>query len=155
MSINIRELENKLNLAKSTIESLPEKLPTKEVITEYMEDPKKDENIVDINNLKQDFIEARTTLKGIISKGEEILQSVSMLDVSDLKPSQIQAVAALQSAIGSNVKLMLDIYKQMQDVYKNNNKKSPINTAENQKIQQNNIFVGNSRELLQELTKLQ
>ena len=144
--MNIEKLQEKLDIAKDVLQKTHEVELLKE---DKLIAHKEEEVVLDIKDLRDDFIKARKTLQNIIDKGEDLLNKIEIIDIEDLKASQIQAIASLQSAIGSNTKLLLDIYKQRQEIEKNNYQ-NRISSSE-VKLQQNNLFVGNSRELLQEI----
>ncbi len=140
--MNTEKLQEKLDIAKDVLQKTSEIVLLKEDKLIAYDD---EEVVLNIKDLRDDFIKARKTLQNIIEKGEDLLNKIEILDIEDLKASQIQAIASLQSAIGSNTKLLLDIYKQRQEIEKNNHKDKEV------KIQQNNLFVANSRELLKEI----
>jgi len=64
-----------------------------------------------IQALKCDFVLIRQNVIRVINYGNNLLDQVSVLDVGDMKASQLTALATLQKTLGDNVKLLMDIYK--------------------------------------------
>lgn len=77
-----------------------------------------DLQVFTIDALKQDFVMVRTNVLGVINRGNHILEQVSILDVADMKASQLMALATLQKTLGENVKLLMDIYKDIVSIEK-------------------------------------
>ena len=155
MNNKLVNLQSKFNLAETLIEELdsciqefPELLP-EEISTD---EPEK--SILNMNQLKTDFGLMLANVKKLIMSGQRILDQTSNLDISDLKPSQIDALANLQGTIGSNIKLMMEMYKDIAVIEKTRQKAVPKNqpeslTAVNGNVTNNNIvFSGSSADLL-------
>ena len=153
--MDINKLSEKLEIAKEELKTLEViEVPQEEQKELLTEDVLIDANLLSKKQMIQDdFMEVRNSLKNLVKRGEDIINQIQFVDVADLKSSQIQAVASLQSAIGSNLKLLLDLHKQLIDTNNSLEYKKDKKEDSNVKIQQNNLFVGTSRDLLLEMIK--
>jgi len=158
----LNKLEEKLNIATDLISELSavvediesDTLP--ELTEVSTESSPEDIKIFTIESLKSDFILVRNNVIKLINSGQRVLDAVSLVDVSDLKASQLQAISGLQSTLGNNLKMLISIYKEIADIETSRNKKSSkfdnstpaaVNMGTN--ITNNNvIFGGSSSELL-------
>jgi hypothetical protein len=159
----LKNLEKKFDLAESLVEELEcivadieTDTPTPAVIeatpVAVIEEP---ESILSMSSLKQDFALVRTNVIKLVHTGQRILDSTSVLDISDLKASHLEALATLQSTLGSNLKLLMDIYKDIAAIEKSRAKAIPPSeqnapaAINNGTVNNNNIvFSGSSSELL-------
>lgn len=160
MNKKLENLERKLNIATDLIkefevdENLPMEIsetPVPMVIDEINND------VFELNNLKSDFMLIRQNVLKLISTGQRFMESVSIVDPSDLKASQIQAISGMHETLGNNLKLLIDLYKQIADIETLRNKRSSkLNTEANQTISTGNtitnhnqiVFAGTSDDLL-------
>jgi hypothetical protein len=120
------KLEEKFNVANGLVheltavvdemgEKLPQLMPvTGEVVEAIEENPR----AFEMDNLKQDFQLIRTNVLRLINNGQRILDTASVIDVSDLSAKHLEALASLQQTIGNNLKLLIDCYKQLADIEK-------------------------------------
>ena len=117
-------LEKKLNIASELIEELniddlTVNLPSAHVETaELMVVPENEKEIFSIESLKSDFILIRQNVLKLIGTGQRILDSAALLDISDMKASQLTALSNLQETLGNNMKLMVGIYKEICEIEK-------------------------------------
>lgn len=160
MNTKLERLERKLNIATDLIkefevdENLPMEIseaPVPMVAEEINND------VFELNNLKSDFMLIRQNVLKLISTGQRFMESVSIVDPSDLKASQIQAISGMHETLGNNLKLLIDLYKQIADIETLRNKRSSkLNTEANQSISTGNtitnhnqiVFAGTSDDLL-------
>jgi hypothetical protein len=117
----MEKLEKKFDLAKAKVEEASETLEKLgeglietglEVIGEGPEE------VFTIALLKQDFMMVRQNLVALIAKGQRLLNTESQIDATELKASQVEALSELQNSISANLKLLIDIYKQVADIEK-------------------------------------
>lgn len=155
MNNKLVNLQSKFNLAETLIQELDECIQEFPAIAEEEisnEEPEK--SILNMNQLKVDFALMLANVKKLILSGQRILDQTCDLDISDLKASQIDALSNLQSTIGGNVKLMMEMYKDIAIIEKTRQKTVPKNqseslTAVNGNVTNNNIvFSGSSADLL-------
>lgn len=148
----MRSLEDKFNLAETLVEELDELIEDVSVGLENSDDnlPMAVEGfgIMNIETLKQDFMLARNNIIKLISTGQRILDQASVLDVSDLKASQLEALATLQSTLGANLKLLLEIYKDIAAIEKSRGNPSQANVNNGSVTTNNIVFTGSSSDLL-------
>jgi hypothetical protein len=112
-----------------------------------------EESILSMETLKQDFMLVRNNILILVNTGQKILSQASVLDVSDLKPSHLEALANLQNTIGSNLQLMINIYKDLAAIEKSRVRAIPkqdaiaqVNTGT---INNTNVlFTGSSSDLM-------
>lgn len=155
-------LEKKLNIATNLIDeleieecdiSLPS-LTDSDTKYEMVAADKNPNEVFSIDTLKSDFIMIRQNVMKLIATGQRVCDSASIVDVSDMKPSTLQAIAMLHQTLGSNIKLMVDIYKQIADIEKTRDKvrpkdEQPSSVTNSGTIVNNNIvFQGDTSELL-------
>lgn len=143
-------LEKKFGMVTDVLEELEievvEEHPL-QVVTENTD------NIFSIDSLKQDFVMVRDNIIKLVTTGQRILDTASILDVSDMKASQLQALAEMQTTIGNNLKLLISIYKEITDIEKSRSKNEVPNTSQvaNVGVINNNnniVFNGTNTELL-------
>ena len=119
------------------------------------------EEVFTLELLKQDFMSMRVSILAVINKGQKILDDVEILEISDMKASQLEALSSLQRSTGENIKLLMGIYKDIISVEKdkyvllrgldqeNLGAAPPIHTGDN--ITQNVIVAGGTHDILREL----
>jgi hypothetical protein len=158
-------LSKKFNLAENLVEELSiviDDITTTELLpcpTEVSDElVPMEASIMDMNLLKQDFMLMRNNIMKLVHNGQRILDSASVLDIADLKASQLDALANLQSTLGSNIKLLLDCYKDIASIEKSRQKpvsKQPVSeNINNGSVTNNNIvFSGSSSDLLAIINK--
>jgi hypothetical protein len=160
-STKLQNLESKFGLAENLLDELSntiEEITSTELACAIIPEGEisilQDESILNMHTLKQDFLLIRNNVIKLINTGQRILDGASVLDISDLKPSQLEALANLQATLGGNMKLMLDIYKDIASIEKSRrvvptkaetlaNNTGTINNTNNQIV-----FAGDSSELL-------
>ena len=126
MNVKLENLEKKLNIANDLIDELNieefEIMPLELMVLENSKEntSNSDEKfeVFTLDTLKSDFICIRQNVMKLITSGQRILDSTSLIDVSDLKASQLMAIATLLKTIGENSKTLIDIYKQIVEIEK-------------------------------------
>lgn len=123
--IDFGKLEEKLNVASSLASCLVQELEIETTELEIIPPTEAELMTVDGNNevfstdsLKSDFIMIRQNVMKLITTGQKILESASVLDIGDLKAAQLTALSQLQMTLGSNMKLMVDLYKEICEIEK-------------------------------------
>lgn len=163
-STKMQRLEDKFGMAKTLVEDLSEAIddlgtstnlpdvtgtPTTDVVVVPPE-----ESILSMDTLKSDFMMVRNNIMALVTSGQQILSQASVLDVADLKPSHLEALANLQRTLGDNLQLMINIYKDLAAIEKSRIKPvskveapSQVNTGT---INNTNVlFTGSSAELME------
>jgi hypothetical protein len=158
--MNIEKLEKKFDLAKATVENAVETLEELgDGLIIHEGEPAElvpYEEVFTISLLKQDFMMVRQNLVALIAKGQRLLNTSSEMDATELKASQVEALSELQNSISANLKLLIDIYKQVSDIEKakrsnmvemyGRNGTTPVNMGS---VTTNNIvFTGTPSDLL-------
>ena len=158
----LQNLEKKFGMATSLVEDLDEAISSLDIEDDTLPaicPPVEGEvaveiSIMDMNSLRQDFSLVRSNVLKLVTAGQKILDKAGELDLSDLKPSHIEALSSLQNSIGSNLKLMMDIYKDIASIEKSRYRppakqelvQSNVNTGQ---INNTNImFTGSSSDLM-------
>ena len=156
----LENLETKFGMAKSLVDDLSELveeftsndlivLPNEQNLPTTIDDSP----MINIGFLKQDFQLVRQNIIKLVNSGQRILDEACELDLSDMKPSTLSALSELQSTIGNNLKLLIDMYKTMTDIEKNvKPTKGNINESSSgivNNTQNNVIFAGSSSALLE------
>jgi hypothetical protein len=147
--MDIEKIEQVFELAHKEVENAI--VETDETITEVetkdIEKIDKDQ-VFSFDTLKQDYLIVRQNLIKLIDKGQKILDQVTIMDIGDFKASQLMALSQLQDSIGNNLKLLIDIYKQLTEI-KNNLDKKNVEEKDKGNVNVNNaVFVGSSKDLL-------
>ncbi|NCP97691.1 hypothetical protein GW796_05550 [archaeon] len=153
MNKKLDRLEKKFSIATELVDSLYEEFeeidnaPVEITVTE------ENEEVFNISGLKSDFLLVRNNIMKLVNSGQRVLDTASLIDVSDLTASQLKSLAEMQTAIGGNLKLLISIYKEIAEVEKmrlkdKNIKEIPQNII-NGTVNNNQImFSGSSSELL-------
>lgn len=127
MKINLDILEQKLNIANELIDELDLDMPTELIeVVKYETVPVDNRfEVFTLESLKSDFVAIRQHIMKLILSGQRILETASLMDVSDLKAPQIMALSSLQKTLGDNSKLLIDIYRQIGEIEKLRSKERP------------------------------
>ena len=169
----LKKLEKQFNLAKDTIEEATSEVEVVEVVEAELvednagseltvinpEDPEEDKpefEVFGLPMLKEDFMMVRGQLMRLINTGQKIITEAGTLDIGDLKSSQIDALSSLQTALGSNLKLLIDIYDKINKIEAQKNSRSrggqafiaPQEGGGNVNVDKAIVFTGTTAELL-------
>jgi hypothetical protein len=154
---NFDLLENKLNIANNLIEELNVdayeiSLPT---TTALITTEESTNEVFSLDTLKSDFVIIRQNILKLINTGQHILDTAAVLDPSDMKAAQLTAISQLQQTLGNNLKLLVDVYKEIVNIEKTRSNIGGKNIPENQSIvnqgtvnNNNIIFSGSTDNLL-------
>lgn len=164
-------LEKKLNIASSLIEELdfeiedcitelPE-LTAVEVIT--VDDLSASTEVFSTGSLKADFAMIRQNVMSLITTGQRIVNTASVIDVSDMTPAYLKSMSELQQTLGNNLKLLIDLYTQIANIEKTRDRTKDKKVGSepaviNQGTITNNnnlVFTGDTNELLDILKQSQ
>lgn len=115
-----------------------------------------EEPLFELDQLKLDFAMVRSNLIKLVNSGQRMLESAGVLDIADLKASQLDALSTLQNTIANNLKMMMEIYKDMAAIEKarrslpapkGGDVQAPVNmgTVNNTQV----VFAGSTAELLE------
>jgi len=174
MKLNTKKLEKLLNIAENTIKQTEETLkeideiiPSNENLPQQQEEQMNENSdithkeIFSLQQLKKDFELVRRNLISLVEAGQKLIQKIDVLNFTDLKASQIEALSNLQNVIGNNLKLVIDLYKQILELEDKSvtieQKKQKQLLLENEKeknpknISQTNIYIGTLNDVLKEL----
>lgn len=149
--MNIKKLEEKFNLtteeAINTIKKIDDEI--KNVDSNIPKELENSDDIYNLELLKQDFFRSRSILLKLIDKGNEILSKVSdTLDDGVIKASTISALAELQRVIGDNLKNLVNLYKDINDLQTKNKNQINVQTAQ---TVNNIVFTGKTSDLIKKL----
>jgi hypothetical protein len=159
-------LEQKLNIASSLIEELTIDdcdvfLPdaTVESTTTTIATVGEPNNeVFATDTLKTDFAMIRQNVMKLIATGQRIVESASMIDVSDMTPQYLKSMSELQQTLGNNLKLLVELYSQVANIEKTRDRskdkkqQAEVPSLVNQgSITNNNnlVFTGDTSELLE------
>lgn len=150
MNKKLENLEKKLGIATSLVQELT--VEVEELPVAVIEETEANQ-VFSIETLKTDFFLARNSLIKLIATGQRVLDTASVIDVSDMKASQLTALSEMQSKIGGNIKLLMDCYKIIVEIEKLRQKdakvlQAPSNVNMGQVTTNNIMFSGSSEELL-------
>jgi hypothetical protein len=121
---SLESLEKKLNIASSLIDELEidnyDIIPSNSItnLPEITKVDEKGDEVFSLETLKSDFMMIRQNVMKLISTGQRILDTASLIDVSDMKASQLTALSQLQQTLGNNLKLMVDCYREISEIEK-------------------------------------
>lgn len=157
-SNKLKKLEENFNMAANLVTDLEvlvqeideNQLEVIDTTTGEISDP--NESIMDLVMLRQDFVLVRNNIVKVVLAGQRILDDVSNIGFDEIKAGQIMALAQLQTALGGNIKLLMECYKDIAVIEKS--RKQTVAPTTNPSripiVQQNanNIFVGSGNDLL-------
>lgn len=160
---NFDALEKKLDIANTLIQELniddyEITLPSVNVIpmagsVAVIEEVSNE--VFSIDTLKSDFVIIRQNILKLISTGQRVLDSVSILDPSDMKAANLTAISELQKTLGANLQLLVSVYKEIANIEKTraatqHKNMDQVPTMVNQgSVTTNNIvFSGDTNQLL-------
>lgn len=120
-------LEKKLNIASSLIEELD--FDDYEVVLPEITNPQTQNNlpaiieectneVFSLDTLRGDFVIIRQNILKLISTGQRVLDSTSIIDPSDMKAAQLTAISELQKTLGTNLQLLVSVYKEIAGIEK-------------------------------------
>lgn len=145
----LENLEKKLGVATKIVEDLDlEELSIKETEIEHVE---KTDEIFSNDLLKKDFLMVRQNLISLISKGQTLFDKTSELDLTELKASQIEALATLQKTISENLKMLIEIYRDIVEIENKRNNKNEVPQLVNTGTLNQVLFNGSTLDLLNAL----
>lgn len=165
-SDKLKQLEKRFNIAAEVVaemvgdvEELEEDLTTELAISDHqllpatIPDNIPEGQVFSIELLKQDFFSMRQNIQSLIAIGQNILRQASVLDLADMKASQLDALTSLQATLGGNMKLLIDLYKQIIDIEKgraalHGNFREDGGTVVKGNMTQQNIIVGGTHDML-------
>ena len=115
---SLQILEDKLNIATDLIDKLDiedyDIIPS--VPMEITTKSSSGEEVFSIDALKSDFMLIRQNVIKLVATGQRILDSASIIDISDMKASQLSALSSLQETLGNNLKLLVNIYREICEI---------------------------------------
>lgn len=147
----LRAIETEFNLTESLVEELGSINDNLITIDETLPSITNPNELINLDSLRSDFGLVRNSIINLVATGQTILNTACLLDISDLKASQLEALSTLQSTLGSNIKLLLDSYKTMSEIEKiktSQIKEKPTSVNNGEVINNNILFNGSSSELL-------
>jgi hypothetical protein len=118
----LENLEKKFNVASKLAEDLDEigkeiGISDLEVIDQNLP-AEQIESVFTLNQLKADAELVHKNLRSLVLKGQRIMDQLDTLDIADMKASQIEAITCLQNTIANNLKMIIDIYKNIAEIEK-------------------------------------
>lgn len=108
-----------------------------------------DESLYTLNELKEDFISAKDTLKKIIKIGEALMEDI-IIDFHSLTASQVDALSNLSKTISQQVKIMLELYKDLKSF---ETEQILTNDSQNVTIEQQNVIQVTTADAISEFLK--
>jgi len=155
MNKKFENLEKKLNIATSLVSELTEEVEDLPELTISSDVPAEiQETVFTLDLLKTDFMLIRNNILKLVSTGQRVLDTASVLDVTDMKASQLQALSEMQSTIGNNLKLLISIYKDIAEIEKLRIKEAAkqqtqANVNMGTVVNNNIVYSGSTTDLLQ------
>lgn len=116
-----------------------------ELSTEVLDSEETKFEVFTLENLKTDFLLIRNNIIKLVNSGQRILDTASLLDVSDMKAQQLQAIASIQQTLGNNLESLVKIYKQIVEIEKlrSKEKKTDSNPANGSTLVNSGTVVNN------------
>lgn len=167
MKTNIERMEEKFNLAESLVNQLDDLvgdfttnyviIPTETHLPSTISDTPSE--LFSLNDLRMDFDLVKNSIIKLINRGHQFLDTVSVIDASDLTATQIKAIAEVQTALGNNISRLIDLYEKIANIEKTKRTSSEKKEAPNVQgnVTQNNtyVFKGSSADLLKNIIENQ
>ena len=168
----LEKLEKMLNTAQQLVEETKEHaLEVKEEISIVTDENSSLDSFNELlQRLKTDFHLIRQNLIKLIDAGQSLLSELRTMPVIELKATQLMAIAEIQKSIGQNIRLLIDLYKEISDIeekqikarqkqkeleLKERGLESKLNVEKAEKVQQNIIFTGTAGDLLKMIKQLE
>lgn len=110
----------------------------------------KDGNVFELDDLKKDFLMVKRNLHKMIRRGQTMMDTTQYMDLEDSTAGKIMAIAQLSTSISMNLKMLIEIYKDIVDIEKTRRPEVPgvISGAVSGDVNQNIIFSGDTAELM-------
>jgi hypothetical protein len=165
----LKMLEKKFSMAQEVLEELPN-VDSDLVVAEVVDVGEAQLDVINADNqtvtddifslqsLKADFVLVRQNLLKLINTGQTILTQVQFMDVGDMHPQHLSALATLQTTVGQNLKLLIELYEKIIRIenMKKGKKIDGEETGEGKgslKIDKAIVFTGSTKELLAMMDK--
>jgi len=157
-SKKLQNLEKRFGMIQTVVEEMSgdiEELHIAEIEKQGDNLPVKVEEveIFSLDLLKQDFMMVRQNIIKVITAGQNILSKAALLDLGEMKPTQLDALSNLQGVLGTNMKLLIELYRQIVEIEEKRKKiksgteqGSPTVINGNQVNQQ--VFIGGTHDIL-------
>ena len=150
-SMKLENLEKKLGVASNIVQTLSTELELIE-IPEITDIAVVEEEVFNLQSLKTDFGLIRSNILKLVNSGQRTLDTASIIDVSDMKASTIQALATLQIAIGGNLNMLMNCYKTITEIEKLRIKEKKMDATSNVNmgtvVNNQILFSGDTNKLL-------
>lgn len=148
-----QKLNETFEIAEKTLSDLEDDFEG--ALVEYTPQEDDSEELISIQMLKQDLFLIRSVLISNVQKGRLIIDAISRDIAADGGFSDSKMVEALSSLIkntNSSLKELSAVFKDLHEIENGKKSKSPVvpNGSVNT---QNNIFVGNAKDILDMLGK--
>lgn len=115
----------------------------------------KDGNVFDLTELKKDFILAKRNLYTLIRKGQMLMNGIDELDLEEMTGTKIMAIAQLSTSVSGQLKMLVEIYKDIADIEKTRRPEIPgvVAGAVQGDLNQSIVFAGDTAELMKHLNR--
>lgn len=114
----LEEYKESFKQKESFIEKLEKEIQD-EITTSNVEvlPANSDERLFSKVTCKHDFIRIKKNLVSLINKGQQLIDNIiSSYDGIDIKPQMVQSIATLSSAITDQLRLLMEIHKNILDM---------------------------------------
>ena len=156
---NIKKLEKVFNIAEDVIQSLEINKEGMQEITlapeAYQFDEKEIEKngVLGLAELKADFLIAKRNLRKLIRHGQTLMDTSADMDMEEMTASKIMAIAQLSTSISGQLKMLVEIYKDIAEIEKSRKGGLPGAFEGNLAgvVHQNIIFTGDATSLMKYL----
>lgn len=129
-------------------------------LTETEEFPivaEEDTQVFELTELKRTFILVKRNLQATVDRNQELLDQTRGIKITEMKASEISAVAELSNVTSNQLKMLVEVYKDIIQIekglreLKNSNGGMP-NLPPGASFQQNNIILqGSTQEALKQI----
>lgn len=112
------------------------------------------DELLSLDTLKSDLKNAREILLSNTQKGKLIIDQITQTIIEDNygDPKLVDAVANLIKHTNSSLKDLSSMYKDLQDLEDRKKSRKPTENPQSIQNTQNNIFVGNAKDILEMLS---
>lgn len=154
------KIENIFNAAEEVIENLEvddEKLITMGPASYEIDevgDIEETDTVFEVMELKKDFIMVKRNLQKLVRQGQNLMDGVGIMHLDDMNGAQMSGIAQLSDVIGNQLKMMIEMYKDISEIERNKKPQNPLVPGNvTGDLNQNILFTGTTADLLAQFDK--
>ena len=152
----LKKVEKLLNVTQDAIDDMQIIQPTSYDVDTIEDLDDSQMAIFEVNELRKTFVLVKQNLTSMVNSGQNLYNQIDGLLIDDLKASEVSAIAQLGDSIARQLKIMIEIYKDISDIEQSRKSTIPNNLPPGSNVTQNtqNIVVqGSTKDMLEQISK--